>query len=177
MFLKSNKPSVTKSLFVLCFVFYFNFASSHPDASAVDFCPSGQIMSSSQHSVDGDFLTDIFKNSKNVECPVGISLSSNPELDKHVGHTIIYNNPTKSLMDRAAKTHDVFDGQARMAYTYASCICSSLVNKKINLDERRPLLTGPDSLLDETHHDNYRLSEGLKFICNVCVNPRDANGQ
>ncbi len=170
MFLKLDKPRVFNSLFALCFMFYFNCASSHPDASATDFCPNGQIINSSQHSIDGDFLAKFLKNQK-VECPVGIRESSNPELDNHVGRTIVYNNHTSQ--NTRTKTHDVFDGPAKLAFSYASCVCSSLVNQRIDLDKRRPLLTGPESIISDTHHNNYRLIEGLKFMCNVCVSPNE----
>ncbi len=139
---------------------------AHPDASAPDFCPDGQVVSTSHHVIEANAMLLLGKRGV-VECPVGLTIDNNLSMEKDIGQSLVNDNPAKYL-----PTHDVFDGAARLAYSYASCICASLINKKINLEELRPLLFGPASLVSDDHHETYQLSEGMSFSCNKCVIPR-----
>ncbi|WP_395375449.1 hypothetical protein [Marinicella sp. W31] len=139
---------------------------AHPDASDPQFCYRGEIIEAGVVELTGESLATMLRN-KPVDCPVGIRdvkndpSSTNKELREYISGVIVYRNPVKR--------HDFFDyTPARIAYGFASCMCSTMVNEDIDPAQIRPLLLAPEILLDEMHHEDYELSDGLKFSCQVC---------
>jgi hypothetical protein len=154
-----SSQAYKKIIFIIASLFV-SVSYGHDDATASDFCPRGVIKNISTVAISGQSLVKLLQD-KVVNCPVGIKGAPNDELGIYVGEMMVNNNPYAK--------HDVFDELARLAYSYASCVCASMVNKDVNLNSIRPLLIAPSSLVDEDHHTIYELEEGIEFSCNICV--------
>ena len=154
------------SAMCVCLLLSAEYSVAHPDASDPQFCYRGEIIEVGTLELTGEALTTMLRNQP-VDCPVGIKdvkndpNPTNKVLREYIGGVIVYRNPVKR--------HDFFDAPpARVAYGFASCMCSTMVNDDIDPAQVRPLLLAPEILLDEMHHENYELSDGLKFSCQVC---------
>ncbi len=170
LFKKVNSTPLTALVSVAVGAFIFSSNTwAHSDASDPEFCKDGEIVSLATITIPDMSLTVLSQNSK-VDCPVGIAepigriiLNEGKEdLHRYVGETIQHRN-------QYASRHDFFDDtDAKTAYSMAACQCASLINQDINMNEVRPLLLSPESLLSETHHESYQLTDGITFSCNVC---------
>ncbi len=140
---------------------------AHQDASDPDFCSDNDKIEIGTVSLNGSSLENLLKD-KPVDCPIGVkelrdrSSRVNKELHQYVGEVMINRNPTM-------KRHDWFDSQpAQYAYAYASCVCASLANQDYEPNEIRPMIISPEILLNENHHVDYNLEDGIEFSCHVC---------
>ncbi len=147
----------------------FSTVYAHQDASDPTFCRTGVMKKISTVEISGESLQRMIEG-QGVNCPVGIkyvdglTLRDGDErlLSEHIGGVLTYRNTYRK--------HDFFDdSDARLAYGYASCVCSSMINKDIDTNNVRPLLLEPANLISEDHHGRYKLSDGITFSCNVCV--------
>ena len=138
---------------------------AHQDASDPTFCAQGDMVEIGTVQVTGESLEKLLQD-KPVDCPIGIKEvkedgTNDKELRKYVGGVLVYRNNVKR--------HDFFDNTpARLAYAYASCVCSSLTNQDYDPGEVRPLIISPEILLNESHHVEYNLTDGIEFSCQVC---------
>ncbi|MCX7552364.1 hypothetical protein OS175_00615 [Marinicella sp. S1101] len=166
--MSDNKHSTllkTAAALTLGLLYVSNNVMAHQDASDPTFCSEGSLIEIGTVNITGNAMEGMLKD-KPVDCPIGIKdvkqLSGNDkELKIYVGGVLVNRNPVKR--------HDFFDNTpARLAYAYASCVCASMSNQDYSPSEVRPLILGPAVLLDENHHVDYDLSEGLEFSCQVC---------
>jgi len=138
----------------------FSHSQAHDDASDPSFCPDGVIRTMSKIKIKGNILAKLLEDGT-VNCPVGMKRADNDELGLYVGQVMTNNNPYAK--------HDVFDELSRLAYSYASCMCASMVNQGVDLTLIRPLLIAPASLVNDDHHTAFKLTEGMIFSCKICV--------
>lgn len=140
---------------------------AHEDASDPTFCTTGDMIEIGIVEMAGKAMVKMLKG-KPVDCPIGVKKlklenTTDKKLKKYVSEVLINRNPV--MLER----HDFFDNTpARLAYAYASCICSSLANQDYSPNEIRPLIISPEILLHENHHVEYDLNQGIRFSCQIC---------
>ncbi len=162
-----NTTTVNKvsTALILGLFAFSTWVMAHQDATDPTFCTQGDLLDIGTVHIAGYSLEGLLKD-KPVDCPIGIkevkiSMGNDKELRTYVGGVLVNRNPVKR--------HDFFDNTpARLAYAYASCVCASMTNQDYNPSEVRPLIISPETLLDEAHHENYDLIDGLEFSCQVC---------
>lgn len=155
-----HKHLYISNIIILFGLAFTTLVSAHFDASDPDFCKGGEKIKISEIDLSGVSLNLAIEKS-DVNCPVGITDKEN-RLTSYIGKILVNNN--------IHQKHDIFDQpkSSQKAYSYASCICASLVNEEIDPDKIRPLFEGPEELLGESHHNDYDLDQGLIFSCYVC---------
>ncbi len=167
--MSNNKNTTTRlklsSALTIGLLTFSSWVMAHQDASDPTFCKQGSLVEIGTVRIAGHSLDELLKD-KPVDCPIGIKDikaddTNNKELREYVGGVLVYRNNVKR--------HDFFDNTpARLAYAYASCVCASMTNQDYDPGEVRPLIVSPEVLLDETHHIEYGLTDGLEFSCQVC---------